>query len=195
PWSAPLAYALQGIANGGEVRRNCEVRGGAFEDGIWRLQTNCGSVEASAVINCAGLFGDLVEGICRESHFTIKPRKGQFIVFDKAAAGLVNATILPLANKYTKGVLVGRTVFGNLVLGPTAEEQEDRETAAVDGDVLKKILALGLRMVPALAKYDITATYAGLRPATQFSDYQIEALPERKWITVAGIRSSGLTGS
>src|SRR5262249_49779093 len=94
PWSAPLAYALQGIAHGGEVRRSCEVNGGEFCGRFWRLATTRGLVEAQIVVNAAGLRGDLVEAIARPSPFAIKPRKGQFIVFDKPASRLVSACIM-----------------------------------------------------------------------------------------------------
>jgi glycerol-3-phosphate dehydrogenase len=50
-------------------------------------------------------------------------------------------------------------------------------------------------IVPGLAKHPVTASYAGLRPATRHKDYQIEALADRQWITVGGIRSTGLTGA
>src|SRR5579885_619319 len=96
PWSAPLAYALQGIALGGEVRRRCEVTGGAFDGRAWRLATTEGAVEARVVVNAAGLRGDLVEAIARPSPFAIKPRKGQFVVFDKPAARLIGACIMPV---------------------------------------------------------------------------------------------------
>lgn len=195
PWSAPLAYALQALANGAVIRRRCGVTGGSFEEGLWRLQTSRGEVRARTVINCAGLFGDLVEAICRPSPFTIKPRKGQFLVFDKPAAGLVRATILAVPNERTKGVLLARTAFGNLLLGPTAEEREERQFPAVDSDVLASLIGRGRRILPALADHVVTATFAGLRPATEHSDYQIEAIPHRRWVTVSGIRSTGLTGS
>jgi glycerol-3-phosphate dehydrogenase len=195
PWSAPLAYALQAIANGAEVRRGCEVLGGAPAEGGWRLETSEGEIHAEVVVNSAGLHGDLVEAICRESPFTIRPRKGQFIVFDKPAAALVQATILAVPDARTKGVLLARTAFGNLLLGPTAEDQDDRERAAVDADALAGLLERGTRMLPGLAGQEITATFAGLRPASQHQDYRIEALPERRWISVGGIRSTGLTGS
>ncbi|MCB1488564.1 MAG: FAD-dependent oxidoreductase [Bauldia sp.] len=195
PWSAPLAYALQGIANGGEIRRACAVLSGTRESGSWLLETSQGPVRTDVVINCAGLNGDLVEAICRPSPFTIKPRKGQFIVYDKSAAGLVKAIILPLANKYSKGILIGPTAFGNLILGPTAEEQDDRERAPLSSEVIRRMIAQGEEKLPGLAEHDITAAFAGLRPATEFSDYQIEALPGENWITVGGIRSSGLSGA
>jgi glycerol-3-phosphate dehydrogenase len=91
--------------------------------------------------------------------------------------------------------MVARTIFGNLLVGPTAEEQEEREHAALDGAALEALIARGERILPGLAGTTVTALYAGLRPATQFKDYQIEAVAQHNWITVAGIRSTGLTGA
>lgn len=195
PWSAPLAYALQGLAHGGEIRRHAEVTGGRFDGGGWTLDCASGPIVARAVINAAGLRGDFVEAMARPSPFAIRPRKGQFVVFDKPAARLANAIILPVPTERTKGVLVCRTVFGNLLVGPTAEEQEDRDNAACDRDMLARLIETGVRLLPGLAGCTVTATYAGLRPATETKDYRIEALPDRRWITVAGIRSTGLTAA
>jgi len=195
PWSAPLAYAMQAIANGATVVRGCEVTGGELDGGRWRLETSQGAVNAEVVVNCAGLFGDLVESIVRDPPFAIAPRKGQFVVFDKSAASLVDTVILPVPTEATKGVLVAPTAFGNLLVGPTAEEQDDRETAAVDTATLKMLVRRAAEIVPGLAKHPVTASYAGLRPATRHKDYQIEALADRQWITVGGIRSTGLTGA
>jgi glycerol-3-phosphate dehydrogenase len=195
PWSAPLAYALQAMALGGEMRRGCQVTGGDFDGRLWRLATSQGEVEARLVVNAAGIAGDLVEAIARPSPFVIKPRKGQFVVFDKPAARLIGACIMPVPSERTKGVMVARTIFGNLLVGPTAEEQEDRDHAALDREALQALIVRGMRILPELAQETVTAAYAGLRPATQFKDYQIEALPERNWITTAGIRSTGLTGA
>ena len=195
PWSAPLAYALQGIAHGGEVRRGCQVTGGDFAGGAWRLATSKGALTARVVINAAGLQGDLVEAIARPSPFAIRPRKGQFVVFDKPAARLVTSSIMPVPSERTKGVMMARTIFGNLLVGPTAEEQEDRDHATLEQRQLQALIARGQRMLPGLADIGVNAAYAGLRPATQFKDYVIEALPEVNWITAAGIRSTGLTGA
>ena len=195
PWSAPLAYVLQGLAHGGEVRRQTELRGGAFDGRVWRLDTSTGTIEAGVVANAAGLQGDVVEAIARPSPFAIKPRKGQFVVFDKPASRLIGACIMPVPSERTKGVMMARTVFGNLLVGPTAEEQDDRIHATVERSQIEGLIARGQRMLPALAGEMVTALYAGLRPATQFKDYQIEALSDRHWITVGGIRSTGLTGS
>ncbi len=195
PWSAPLAYAHQGLAHGGRILRRCRIIGGDF-DGIWRLRGEKGErIDADIVVNAAGNYGDIVEAIGRPAHFAIRPRKGQFVVFDKPAAKLANAILLPVPNERTKGVVLFRTAFGNLAVGPTAEDQEDRSLATVESGTLADLVRLARERLPALAGIDVTATYAGLRPATQFKDYRIESLKERRWITVAGIRSTGLTGA
>lgn len=195
PWSAPLAYAHQAMAHGAIIKRNAEVKVARRGKDQWQLETMAGSFAARVVINAAGLFGDKVENFIRPSPFSIRPRKGQFVVFDKQASRLVRAIILPVPTARTKGVVLFRTIFGNLAIGPTAEETEEREAAACDSETLNKLKARAIAMVPALEGIGVNAIYAGLRPATEHQDYVIEALPEKNWITVAGIRSTGLTGS
>ncbi|HHI82382.1 MAG TPA: FAD-dependent oxidoreductase, partial [Rhizobiales bacterium] len=97
PWSAPYVYLEQALVNGAEIFRACEVTGGEFDGSQWRLWTTRGALSCRHVINCAGLYGDLVDkAVLGSAAFHITPRKGQFVVFDKAAAGLVNSVILPV---------------------------------------------------------------------------------------------------
>ena len=194
-WSAPLAYAHQALAHGAVILRNAEVTDGEFAHDAWTLASKQGKIRASVVINAAGNFGDLVELMARLSPFTIKPRKGQFVVFDKPAFNLLRAIILPVPTARTKGVVLFRTAFGNLAIGPTAEDQDEREIATCDQDTLRWLRFRAIAMVPALANIDVSATYAGLRPASEHKDYVIEAVKGKNWITVGGIRSTGLTAS
>jgi len=195
PWSAPLAYALQAVENGAQIVRLAEVLSAGRESDAWCLKTANGEFHANLVVNCAGNFGDLVEGFVRPSPFHIKPRKGQFVVFDKTAYQVMPTIVLPVPTERTKGVVLCPTIFGNVIVGPTAEDQTDRELATVETATLRLLLAEAARIVPALADEPVTATFAGLRPATERRDYIIEALPSEKWITVAGIRSTGLTAA
>ncbi|HHE6468722.1 TPA: NAD(P)/FAD-dependent oxidoreductase [Providencia rettgeri] len=195
PWSTPLSYLTQAVKHGAEYRFHCEVNGGTLHDGLWHLTTSKGEFSARLVINCAGINGDIVESICHPSPFQIKPRKGQFLVYDKAAAADINAIILPVPTAITKGVLLSKTIFGNLLLGPTAEEQDDRWKAEVKQEVLEDLIAQGSRMLPSLHNYSVTATYAGLRPATEEKYYRINGYPEKQWICAGGIRSTGLTSA
>ncbi len=195
PWSSPLAYLRQAVAAGAQYRFNAEVTGGEFDGKMWRLRTGQGEFNGRIVINCSGAQGDIVQGICTPPTFEIRPRKGQFLVYDKSASDLINAIILPVPTPTTKGVVLTKTIFGNLLLGPTAEEQDDRENATVDHDMLQGLIDTGTAMLPDLSDHPVTATYAGLRPATQFKDYQIKAEAGKNWIGVNGIRSTGLTAA
>lgn len=196
PWSAPLAYALQAVAHGATVLRSCEVTCGAFDGALWRLDTTRGPVAGRLVVNAAGLWGDVLdERLLGRSDFTIRPRKGQFVVYDKPAAALASHILLPVPTAVTKGIVVCRTAFGNLLVGPTAEEQEDRDRATLDEATLAGLRAKGEEILPALRTQEITAVYAGLRPATEEKDYRIRLHAERNWITVGGIRSTGLSSA
>lgn len=195
PWSTPLAYVHQALANGARVVTGAEVTNGSYSSSMWTLQSTAGPFVAKTVINCAGNFGDRVEEINRPSPFRMIPRKGQYLVFDKPSAVLFNAIILPVPTQRTKGVVVCPTIFGNVLVGPTAEDQEAREAAEVSRDLLVDLKTKGEAILPGLAEHHINATYAGLRPATQFDAYQVESQPSRGWITVAGIRSTGLSAS
>lgn len=196
PWSAPLAYSLQAIAHGAEVRRETEVLSGDYDGAAWTLQTSAGPVRAHWVANCAGLFGDVVqERLTGTSPFRIMPRKGQFVVFDKAAARLLRTTLLAPPKERTKGILLARTAFGNVIVGPTAEEQDDRQRASVDTATLQGLIAQAVELVPALADVEVTAAFAGLRPATEAKEYRISLDLDRALVAVGGIRSTGLTAA
>ena len=195
PWSAPLAYLKQAVRAGADYRFNTEVTSGTFDGEYWQLDSGQDRFSGRIVINCTGTNGDNIEQICRKPGFEIRPRKGQFLVYDKSASALISSIILPVPTATTKGVVLTRTIFGNLLLGPTAEEQQDRNVATVEREMLDGLIATGTEMLPGLADHSVTATYAGLRPATQFKDYQISAEPGKNWIGVNGIRSTGLTAA
>ena len=196
PWSTPLAYLRQALGNGGRALFNAEVIGGEFDGTLWRLNTARGQVRARYVINCAGLYGDILDhNTLGCSEFTIKPRKGQFVVFDKSAAKLARSIILPVPTERTKGIVLFPTIFGNLVVGPTAEDQESRDDASVDQDNLNKLRLQAIEKLPDLAKIPVTATYAGIRPATEKKEYRVVQDANRNWISLGGIRSTGLTSA
>ncbi len=196
PWSTPLAYLMQALENGGKALFKAGVTGGEFTGSKWLLKTARGKVRARYVINCAGLYGDILDrDVLGSSEFTIKPRKGQFVVFDKAAHKLITSIILPVPTKRTKGIVLFPTIFGNLMVGPTAEEQEGRDDASVDRNILNELHAQAIKKLPALENIPVTATYAGIRSATERPEYRIIEDTERNWITLGGIRSTGLTSA
>jgi len=196
PWSAPLAYLQQAVDNGAVVMCDTELLSAVRQDNKWQLTTNQGEFSATTVINCAGIWGDKVEALLLgTSRFTIKPRKGQFVVFDKVASRLLNTILLPVPNDRTKGIVLVRTIFGNLLVGPTAEEQDDRLHATVEKETLEQLIAKAVSLIPALSDVPVTAVYAGLRPATERKEYRIYHDTDMGYLAAGGIRSTGLTAA
>jgi len=196
PWTAAYAYLLQACQNGAGIARECEVTGGHFEGENWRLETSRGQLITRQLINCAGFFGDRVTHmLIGESEFGIRPRKGQFVVYDKSARGMLSSILLPVPTEITKGVVVCPTIFGNLLVGPTAEEQESRSDASLDSAELHALTERGSQILPGLHKHLVTATYAGLRPASEHKDYQIKWYAHQNYCCVGGIRSTGLSAA
>ncbi len=196
PWSSPLAYATQAKALGARFLFRAGLQAARFDGEVWHLETPAGTVTGRSVINCAGLHGDHVETMLfGEAQFEIRPRKGQFVVFDKAAARHLRTILLPVPTARTKGVVVTRTIFGNLLVGPTAEEQDDRERPDVTRPELEALIARAVELVPALAEVEVTAIYAGLRPASDEKHYRVHSRPEAGYFCAGGIRSTGLTAA
>ncbi len=196
PWTTAHIYILQALANGCILRRGAEVTGGDFDGECWRLNTSHGEFCAGTVINCAGLYGDRIdEMLTGRRDFTITPRKGQFVVFDKAASDLISSTILPVPTATTKGIVICRTIFGNVLVGPTAEDQQSRTDCSTKRETLLDLRDNGIEMLPGLADCEMTAAYAGLRTATEFKEYQIRHHKDQAYVTVAGIRSTGLSAA
>ncbi|HEX2806222.1 MAG TPA: FAD-dependent oxidoreductase, partial [Kineosporiaceae bacterium] len=154
-----------------------------------------GRLVAAHVVNAAGLYSDDVDRMLGFDGFTVTPRRGQLIVFDKLARGLVEHVLLPVPSSLGKGVLVSPTVFGNVLLGPTAEDLTDKTATGSTADGIAFLRAKGEQIMPALLAEEVTSVYAGLRAATEHSDYQLRGHPDAHYVCVGGIRSTGLTAA
>src|SRR5204862_8352532 len=123
------------------------------------------------------------------------PRRGELIVFDKLARPLVEHIILAVPTGTTKGVLVAPTVFGNVLLGPTAQDIDRKDDTSSTREGLDYLCSEGRRILPELLDYEVTAVYAGLRAATEHGDYQVTVHAPEGYACVGGIRSTGLSAS
>jgi glycerol-3-phosphate dehydrogenase len=196
PWSTPLAFAKEAIANGVTWLPNHSVTKLDRSHGITVISTaEQHTLRARCVVNAAGLHSDDVHALFGLAGFTVRPRRGELIVFDKLARSLLSHTILPVPTSHTKGVLVAPTVFGNIMLGPTADDIDDKTATGSTRAGIDSLLAKGQRILPALLHEEVTAVYAGLRAATQHSDYQISHDQTLGYVCLGGIRSTGLTAS
>jgi glycerol-3-phosphate dehydrogenase len=147
------------------------------------------------VVNAAGLGGDEVDRMMGFDRFTIVPRRGELLVFDKLARPMVPTIVLPVPSSLGKGVLVSPTIYGNVMLGPTAEDLVDRADTATSEAGFAFLLGKGERIMPSLLVEEVTAGYAGLRAATEHSDYVVDVDADRRYLLLGGIRSTGLTAS
>ncbi|WP_327707602.1 NAD(P)/FAD-dependent oxidoreductase [Streptomyces sp. NBC_00464] len=195
PWTTPLAFATQAVRAGVHLHLDCPVRDIEPGSTVHTLTTGRGPLRTRFLINAAGLYADEIDRRFGHDVFTVTPRRGQLIVFDKLARDLVRHILLPVPTSAGKGVLVAPTVFGNVLLGPTAEELDDKTATESTQEGIALLREKGRRILPRLLDEEVTAVYAGLRAATGQEDYRIQEYPGRRYIAVGGIRSTGLTAS
>ena len=199
-FTIPLACATQAVVNGVDLKLGFRVEEIELSDingqqsDVFAISSKNEAVLARWVINAAGLFSDDINKMLGHEEFKVTPRRGELIVYDKLARRLVNHVLLPVPTATTKGVLVSPTIYGNVLLGPTAEDLDDKSATNTSETGLKSLLEKGRKILPALLEEEVTATYAGLRAATEHSDYQIELYKDQRYICVGGIRSTGISG-
>ena len=196
PFTPPLAFATEAVLRGCELRRSCPV--GAIErraDGGFTLSLRNGSLSARTLVNAAGLRSDEIDRMLGHERFMVTPRRGELIVFDKLSRPLARHIVLAVPTKVTKGVLIAPTVFGNVMLGPTAEDVERKDDTSSTAHGLAYLRREGARIMPALLDHEVTAVYVGLRAATEHVDYQVSIHADEGYACVGGIRSTGLSAS
>jgi glycerol-3-phosphate dehydrogenase len=195
PFTTTLAYATEALAAGCELVLNAAVTGVRPSGGGHEIDTARGPIRARYLVNAAGLHSDEVDAMLGHSDFRVTPRRGELIVFDKLARGLLNHVLLPVPTEKTKGVLVSPTIYGNVLLGPTADDVEDKTDRSTTAAGLASLMEAGARILPQLEEHEVTATYVGLRAATEHRDYQLTAHADQRYVCAGGIRSTGITGS
>jgi glycerol-3-phosphate dehydrogenase len=172
-----------------EVRLNTTVLAVEEINNNLTVITNHERLESRFVINCAGLFADELT-----DEFQITPRRGEFIVFEKGTTNLVKHILLPMPNKFTKGVLVFPTLHGYLCAGPSAEDQDDKHDWTPHQNVLPTLYEKAAQMLPTLKDLQPVNAWAGLRTVGHPHNYFIEfSKPIPNLLHVAGIRSTGLS--
>ncbi|MBN3455984.1 NAD(P)/FAD-dependent oxidoreductase [Mycobacterium sp. DSM 3803] len=192
-WTVNLALATDAVNRGAALLRNHRVESIEKTGDGTVLHTTGGPVSARWVINAAGLGADVIDGLFGHSRFTVTPRRGELIVYDKLARPLVDKIVLPVPTSRGKGVLVSPTIYGNVMLGPTSEDLTDRTATGTSETGFEFLLEKGRALMPRLLDEEVTATYAGLRAAIDHGDYLIEADTAQNYLLVGGIRSTGLT--
>jgi glycerol-3-phosphate dehydrogenase len=192
-WTTNLALATDAVRRGATLLRDHAVNGADVNDGVTTLHTDAGDVTARWVVNAAGLGADWIDQLFGYHRFTVTPRRGELFVFDKQARPLAPKIVLPVPSSRGKGVLISPTIYGNVMLGPTSEDLEDRSATGTSEAGFEFLLSKGRALMPRLLEEEVSASYAGLRAAIDKGDYLIEIDPAQRYLLVGGIRSTGLT--
>lgn len=192
-WTVNLALATDAVNRGTTLLTDHRVERVETGAEVTTLHTSAGPVRTRWVVNAAGLGADVIDTLFGFSRFTVTPRRGELIVYDKLARPLVDKIVLPVPTSRGKGVLVSPTIYGNVMLGPTSEDLTDRTATGTSETGFEFLLEKGRALMPRLLDEEVTATYAGLRAAIDHGDYLIEADPAQHYLLVGGIRSTGLT--
>ena len=194
PFNLNIALAENACENGVEFRFNTEVEEITKTEEGYELRTDQGIFSAKCVVNAAGVYADRFHNMVSGTKIHITPRRGDYCLLDKSAGEHVSHTIFSLPTKYGKGVLVSPTVHGNLLVGPTAIDIEDKEGTNTTREGLDEVISKAGQNVKNLPMRQVITSFAGLRAHEDGAEFLIGELPDAPgFIDCAGIESPGLT--
>lgn len=200
PYNLVIAYAENAVQNGARVSLNTAVTGMDVSDGMIKaVHTNRGTIYPREVINCAGVYSDVVAQMAQDRFFSIHPRRGTNSILDKktgASFGTIASVVgaKTPGHTHTKGGGILHTAHDNLLIGPDAVETPERENTATNADSIARVFAKQKITMPTLTEKDIITYFTGVRAPTYEEDFIIEPGRKTKNIYhVAGIQSPGLT--
>ena len=194
PFTLTIALAENAYTNGVHFKFNQTVTSIKKDENTFILTCSTKTYRSKLVINAAGLFSDELNNMVSKVHFTIIPRKGEYNLFDKYVGHLTRHTLFQLPTKLGKGILIAPTVDGNLIVGPNAIDQEDKEDLDTTRQGLDEIMTkarLSLKNIPLSS---VITSFSGLRAHFEGDDFILGEAPDvPDFFNAAGIDSPGLT--
>lgn len=196
PFTPVISFTTEAVNHAALLLLGFSVAALLRDSATWTVTAQDGrQVRARWVVNCAGLASATIDRLAGHDRFRVLPRKGELLVLDKSARGLLRHILLQVPTEHTKGIVVAPTVFGNVLVGPTADDIDDPTDTSTTAEGIEHVLAAGQRVLPGLAGHEVTAAYAGLRAATDDRDYVLRLDEQRTYVCAGGIRSTGLSSS
>ncbi|MBE6577312.1 MAG: NAD(P)/FAD-dependent oxidoreductase [Ruminococcaceae bacterium] len=194
PYELCLAAVGNAMDNGAALELDFEVCGIEKADSVYTVKALDGrEIKAKYVINSAGVYSDEIAAMTGDADFTVKPRRGEYMLLDKECGGFTTRTIFHTPTKMGKGILVSPTVDGNLLLGPTATDIEDKEDTSTTAEGFATIFAKASDNVSNIPFNKVITSFCGLRATGSVGDFIIK---ERDGvITLGGIESPGLSSA
>ena len=195
PFILVQAYAENAYANGVRFLLSTKVTGITTEGGkVKTVQTTGEEIETKYIINCAGLYCDDIAEMVGKAEYKVVARKGQFFILDKNTSCQVNHIVLPIPTKITKGKLMCPTIHGNMLVGPTAEDQDSKTDKSTTSEGLASITADVRNLIPNVNIRDTITQYCGLRPNRNPEGLHFDIWDDLEgYVNLSGVRSTGLT--
>ena len=205
-------YARLAADQGANVVQRAKVISLAPQNGVIRVGLRIGDeedsqdevIEARCVINAAGLYADEVAGLLGNHSWTIYPVRGEYCEIRGPRKTLINNLVYPLphADALSLGVHFTKTLWGTVLLGPTARYVDSKENYERDRLTIPDFVQGAKPLLPEVEESDLQLGYSGLRPklvppgGKGYADFVITrdpAVPQA--IHLVGIESPGLTAA
>lgn len=195
PFILVQALAENANENGVSFLLNTKVTGIKTERGrVKAVETTGGTIETDCVINAAALYCDEIAAMVGKADYKVVARRGQFYILDKNTDCRVNHIVLPIPTKVTKGKLMCPTIHGNMLVGPTAEDLDNKTDKSVTAEGLASIVEDVKRLVPGVNVRDTITQYSGLRPNRNPEGLHADMWEDLEgFVNLSGVRSTGLT--
>ncbi|MEH7385259.1 NAD(P)/FAD-dependent oxidoreductase [Bacillus sp. JJ1521] len=195
PFTATRSHAELAALNGAEVLLGSGVeRIERSSEGLRVILEDKNEIVTKYVVNAAGLYSDQIARLIGDESFTITPRKGQFLLTEENLE--LSQVILPVPTPTSKGTLVSPVAFGGFLLGPTAEDLEDKDDRSTTVEGMEKVVAGCEKIVPKAREFESIRQFAGSRAVCSTGDYVIRPSEiDKRMVHAAGIRSTGLSAS
>lgn len=194
PYELTVASVGTAINNGAELRLDFPVTGLHRSEYGWVVESGTENVEARYIINCAGTHSDEIARMAGDDSFSVHARRGEYILLDRETNNLVRHTIFMAPTKMGKGVLVSPTAHGNIIVGPTATDTDDRDDVSTTMQGLADLRTLASKSVKSIPYAKTITTFSGLRAVGSTGDFIIN-MPFSGFVNCAGIESPGLSAS
>jgi glycerol-3-phosphate dehydrogenase len=199
PFNLAIAMAENANVNGLEFKFETEALNIEKTDEGYQISTNQGIINTRSIVNAAGVYADKFHNMVSEEKIHITARKGEYLLFDKTLGNIFTTSVFPLPGKMGKGVLTAPTIHGNLYVGPSSNDVEDKEslntTLEVMDDLVEKIKTNHLCKVP-LPLGKVITSFSGLRAHEDNHEFIVGEVEDSPYFfDAAGIESPGLTSA
>lgn len=197
PWEFTIKLLENAALNGTEVLVDAEVVDiKKLESGYKVILKDSREFDTKIVINAAGVYADKINDMVSKNHFDIHPRIGEYYVLDKVQGKLVNSVLFQCPTEMGKGVLVTKTVHGNIMVGPTAEDVKDKDYVGTTTHGLEDIRRQASKTIENINYRDSIRNFTGIRAESSTGDFIIgEASDAEGFYNIAGTKSPGLSSA